>query len=216
MSIHPVHHPVQLCVERAPRLERIHVVIRLVLLVAIGLIGLSSVYWMLYLGLPAVVAMLVLRRGGPAYLVEEGPRLVRVLRWLTGAHAYLWLLTDVLPALDPGGQAPVDFEVELGGVPTGPSVLLRIVYSLPALLLAAVLSVAGSLLWLVGAGFVLVRERMPAPIADFLAMTLRYHARLIAYHLSLVERYPNLEQDLEQDHAHPHGIAHVTGSPTGR
>jgi hypothetical protein len=223
MSTHPVHHPVQLGVERAPRLERIHVVIRLVLLVAIGLIGLSSVYWMLYLGLPAVVALLVLRRGRQAYLVEEGPRLVRVLRWLTGAHAYLWLLTDVLPSLDPGGQAPVDFQVELGGVPTGRSVLLRIVYSLPALLLAAVLSVAGSLLWLVGAGFVLVQERMPAPIADFLAMALRYHARLIAYHLSLVERYPSLDHEQELEHHHGHdqrhdddGIAQVTGSPAAR
>lgn len=192
MSIHPVH----LRIERAPRLERIHVVIRLVLLVAIGLIGMSSVYWMLYLGLPAVVAGIVLQRGGATFLMKEGPRVVRVLRWLTGAYAYLWLLTDVLPSFEPigpGGPGSVDFEVVIGGTPSGPSALLRIVYSLPALVLAALLSIAASVLWLVGAGFVLVRERMPARIADFLAMTLRYQARLVAYHLSLVERYPTLE-----------------------
>jgi hypothetical protein len=194
-------HPVRIRLERPAHLERIHVVIRLALLIAIGLVGLSSVYWVLYLALPAVAAIFVLRDGGAAYLAEEGPRVVRVLRWLTGAYAYLWLLTDVLPSASSGG--PVDLEVELGGRPTGSSVLLRLCYSLPALLLAVVLSIAGGLLWLVGAGFVLVRERMPGPISDFLALALRYQARLIAYHLSLVDRYPSLEES---------PIAHATAA----
>jgi len=66
------------------------------------------------------------------------------------------------------------------------------VYSLPAVLVAGVLSVAATLLWLVGAVVVLVNQRMPAAITDFLTLALRYQARLIAYHLSLVERYPSL------------------------
>ena len=122
---------------------------------------------------------------------EAAPRIVRILRWLAGAYAYLWLLTDALPTAEAGG--PVTVDVDIGGQPTATSALTRLVYSLPALLLATVLAVAAGLLWFIAAIVILVNEHLPAFIADFLAMTLRYQTRLIAYHLSLVERYPSLE-----------------------
>ena len=177
---------------------RIHVFIRLALLLAVGTIGLSSIYWLLYLALPALAAAVIVQKGDERTFAEEGPRVVRVLRWLAAAYGYLWLLTDTLPTSD--GQSPVELEVEVGGTPTAASALLRLLYSLPALLLLAVLSLVAGLLWLVGAIFVLVRERMPAAIFDFLALTLRFQLRLFAYHLSLVERYPSLE---ESGVAHP-------------
>jgi hypothetical protein len=68
------------------------------------------------------------------------------------------------------------------------------VNSLPALLVLAVLSIAASLLWVVGAIAILVRRRLPHAIGSFLALTLRYQFRLVAYHLSLVERYPSFEE----------------------
>ena len=186
------NHPVRFRVEPPARLARIHVAIRLALLLAIGTIGCSAVYWLLYLALPALVAIFILQKGGQCYLKEGAPRIVRVLRWLAGAYAYLWLLTDVLPTADAGG--PLDFDVEVNGTPTAASALLRLAYSFPALILAAVLSLAAGLLWLVGAIVVLVNERMPVAIADFLTLALRYQVRLIAYHLSLVERYPSVQQ----------------------
>jgi uncharacterized membrane protein len=88
----------------------------------------------------------------------------------------------------------VDFDVELHGTPTAASALLRLVFSLPALLLAGLLSFASAFLWLVGLIFVLVNERLPVPIGDFLTLTLRYQSRLMAYHLSLVDRYPSLQE----------------------
>jgi hypothetical protein len=193
------NHPVSFRVERPARLTRIHVLIRLALLMAIGTIGCSSVYWLLYLALPALVAIFVLQKGGEAYLAEDTPRIVRVLRWVAGAYAYLWLLTDVLPTTEIGG--PVQLDVEVGGAPTPSSALSRLIYSLPALILAALLSLAAALLWLAGAVTILVNERIPVPIADFIALTLRYQARLMAYHLSLVERYPSLEDS---------SVAHAT------
>lgn len=41
---------------------------------------------------------------------------------------------------------------------------------------------------------ILVRKRLPAAIADFLALTLRFQFRLVAYHLSLVDQYPSLRE----------------------
>lgn len=184
-------HPVTLAIEPSPRIARLHVIIRLALLLALATIGCSSIYWLLYLSIPALVALLIAQNGGARYLTEDAPRIVRVLRWIAGAYGYLWLLTDVLPTAEAGG--PVDLQVETSGIPTMTSALLRLVYSLPGLLLVMVLSLAAGLLWVVGAIFVLVTERMPALIADFLSLALRVQFRLIAYHLSLVDRYPSLE-----------------------
>jgi hypothetical protein len=173
-------------------MNRLQVVIRLAILAALATIGCSSVYWLLYLALPALAALLVSRDGTERYLADDAPGIVRVLRWCAGAYAYLWLLTDALPTTGAGVRGPVELSVEVGGKPTASSALLRLLTSLPALLLLAVLSLAAALLWIVAAVAVLATERIPAAIADFLAMKLRYQFRLVAYHLSLVDAYPAL------------------------
>jgi hypothetical protein len=184
-----LNHPVELEIEHPKHTARIHVVTRLVLLAAFGALGCSGIYWFLYLAIPALVAMAVLSKGGERYLAEDAPRIIKVLRWLASAYAYLWLLTDVLPT---AGGGPVDLRIEPAGRPTAGSALLRLLLGLPALVLLAVLSFVAGVLWLVGAVFILVRERLPGTIADFLALTLRVQFQLVAYHLSLVDAYPSL------------------------
>jgi hypothetical protein len=185
MSNHPVH----LDVEHPKQTARIHVVTRLVLLAAFAALGCSGIYWCLYLALPALAAVAILRKGGERYLTEDAPRIVRLLRWLASAYGYLWLLTDFLPTAD---GSPVDLRIEVGGHPTAGSALLRLVFSLPALVLLAVLSLVAGILWIAGAVLILVRERIPGAFVDFLALTLRIQFQLVAYHLSLVEAYPSL------------------------
>src|SRR4029077_20024572 len=109
------NHPVELRIEPPARLARIHVFIRLALFLAVGTIGLSSIYWLLYLALPALAAAVIVQKGGERFLAEEGPRAVRVLKWLAAAYGYLWLLTDTLPSGDAPG--PVEMEVDVGGTP---------------------------------------------------------------------------------------------------
>jgi hypothetical protein len=171
------------------RVPRVDVVIRLAILAALGSLGCSSLYWALYLVLPAVVAML-LSRGADRYLSEDAPALVRALRWLAGAYAYLWLLTEAVPTTEEGG--PVELVVDLCGKPSVESALLRLVTSLPALIVFACISIAGVALWSVAALSILIQERVPAGVARLLAMGLRYQFRLVAYHLSLVDAYPVL------------------------
>jgi hypothetical protein len=142
-------------------------------------------------GRDPLAATFILQKGATAYLTEGAPRIVRALRWLTAAYPYLWLLTDEPPTTDAGG--PIDLDVDPTGTPTATSALARLLYSLPALLLAAALSLVAVCLWLAGATVILVSTKLPAPIADFLALTLRYQCRLIAYHLSLVEQYPSFD-----------------------
>jgi hypothetical protein len=187
-------HPVQLHIERTERVPRIQVAIRLVLVLALGIVSWSAIYWLLYLALPALVALELSHKGGDQYAKRDAPRLVRGLKWLAGAYAFLSFLTDVLPTTEEGdGRGPVDLHVDVASHPTVRSALLRLVTSLPALLLVAVLSVASWLGWLMAAGCALVNERIPPALAEFLTVVLRVKLRLIAYHLSLVDRYPSLE-----------------------
>jgi Domain of unknown function (DUF4389) len=83
--------------------------------------------------------------------------------------------------------------VEIGGSASMGSALLRLLYDLPAMLILLVLSMAAGVLWLIGAVAILATNRVPSAIADFLALTLRYQFRLIAYHFSLVDAYPSLD-----------------------
>jgi hypothetical protein len=192
-------HPVGFRFEPTVGMERLHVVIRLALLVALGAIGCSSLYWVLYLALPALAALVISQKGGARYLSEDGPTLNRALGWLAGAYAYLWLLTDQFPTTRSG--ATVKLEIQPVGEPAAPSALLRLIYSIPALALLAILSCVAGLLWVVGAMAILIARRVPASIAGFLALTLAYQFRLIAYHLSLVDRYPSLEPAAIEPHA---------------
>ncbi|HEU4577503.1 MAG TPA: hypothetical protein VFS67_04560 [Polyangiaceae bacterium] len=54
-----IPHPVALRVSGAPPRERVHLALRLLLLVALGTIGCSTVYWLAYLMLPALAALLI-------------------------------------------------------------------------------------------------------------------------------------------------------------
>lgn len=174
-------HPVRFRVAYAPARRRIHIAIRLALLAGLGAIGFSSVYWLLYLCLPAIAA----------------------------AYAYLWLLTDELRLRPPSPDAAL--EIEPRPTASASAAMLRLLTSIPAVLLLIVLSVVAGVLWIIGAIAILIAQRLPPAIADLIALTLRYQFRLFAYHLSLVDAYPSLEPD-EVPHA-PGGAArepHVT------
>jgi hypothetical protein len=185
-------HPVHLHVEPSEPRERIHVAVRLALLLALGAVGCSSLYWLLYLALPAFAALMISSKGGARYLTEDTPPIARVLKWLAAAYAYLWLLTDRFPTDENGGA--VELELTAGGAPTIGSALLRLLYSLPALLVLMVLSIVSWLLWLIGAIAILVRGRAPSFVTSFFTLMLLYQFRLAAYHLSLVDSYPSFAE----------------------
>jgi hypothetical protein len=194
-------HHVRLHVEPS-RMDRFHVLIRLVLLVALATVGLSSFYWLLYLAAPVVIALIVSNDGEDYYMEQDAPRLARILRWVAGAYAYLWLLTDAMPTAEPGGT--VELEIDIRGEPTLRSAFVRVVTSLPALLVVAILSLVATVFWVIGAISILAVRRVPVGVSDFIAMKLQYQFRLIAYHLSLVDEYPAVEGLPPHDEPHSH------------
>ncbi|AGP35918.1 hypothetical protein BE04_14895 [Sorangium cellulosum] len=183
-------YPVTFAVARPWKLDRIQLLARVLLLTALSLAGvtLGFVMTLAYLVLPAVASALVYQKGSARFLAEDGPRLTRALAWLEAAFAYLFLLTDKLPLDRPAEAARLD--IDPTGAPTAKGALLRLFTSLPSAIVLALLSCAAYLAWLVSAVSILFTERVPTVIYDFQCGVLRWQARLLAYHASLVDKYP--------------------------
>ena len=176
--------PVAFDVERPPVFQRAHMFLRVGLLVVIGWIG--HPVGLLWLGVPLVAAILVSRKGGQRYLDEDGPTVTRALNWILDLVAYLALLTDQLP----GREHPARFQVDRSGSPTVGSALLRILYAIPSLIVLAILTFVGAIVWVIAAVLVLVNETYPESMWRFLLGLVRWEARLLGYLASLDDRYP--------------------------
>jgi hypothetical protein len=84
----------------------------------------------------------------------------------------------------------VRFQVERSGSPTVGSALLRILYALPSMIVLAILSIVGAVVWVIGVVFILITERYPESFWRFLLALVRWEAWLLVYLASLVDRYP--------------------------
>jgi hypothetical protein len=177
--------PVTFDVERPPVFQRAHVFLRVGLLVVIGWIG--HPIGLLWLGLPVVAAILVSQKGGQRYLNEDGPTVTRALNWILDLIAYLAMLTDQLPSR---GEHPVRLQVDRSGSPTVGSALLRILYAIPSLIVLAILTFVGAIVWVIAVVLVLVDEKYPDGLWRLLLGIVRWEACLLAYLASLVDRYP--------------------------
>jgi hypothetical protein len=191
----PLSYPVTFDVARPDRYDRAHAVFRLLLLLLLSLVG-SIVGWLfgvVYLGLPVAAAILVQQAGEGRYLEQEGDRVARWLCWLVAAYAYLLFLVDRFPSERP--EELVRFDVRRSGRPTVGSALLRLLLSLPSAVVLAVLTLISAVVWLVSFVSVLVYEGVPRSLYAYQRGIVRWQARLLGYHASLVEEYPPFSLD---------------------
>jgi Domain of unknown function (DUF4389) len=180
-----MRYPVAFEIERPPVFDRAHVFLRIAVLVVIGWI--VHPVGLLWLGLPVVAAFLIAQKGGRRYLNDDGPTVTRVLNWLVDLVAYVARLTDQLPSRD---THPVRFEVERSGSPTVGGAVLRIVYAIPSVIVLAVLTWVGAIVWVIAMVLVFFNGSYPESWWHFLRGIVAWEARLIAYLASLVDRYP--------------------------
>lgn len=182
-------YPVQLEVESPEHFDRIQLLLRLVLAVLLGWLGISAGWLacLLYAALPLAAAITISSEGRDVYTRDFGPQLWRVLRWLLELSAYMMLVTDRFPTAN-GNFVRVD--IRFTSRPTIGSAIGRLLASIPSALVLCVLSLISSVLCLVAIVFVLVSTNMPHSILAYQRGVLRWQARLIAYHASLVDEYP--------------------------
>lgn len=186
--------PVQINIEPPPRFERSGVALRVVVFVALCVLG-APVAWgfgALYLLLPVIAAVSTSSRGNRGYLEAEGARVLELIEWWTAFVGYLLFLSDRFP-LQRGDYAALRVEAQLDGSSSVGTALWRLLTSLPvALVLVPLWWLAGPL-EVVAAISVLVNERVPYVLERYFTYVTTLQARLLVYHASLVDEHPFFE-----------------------
>ena len=182
-------YPVQLVVAPPRQYERIQVVLRLMIAIALGWIGITAgrLLFLLYLVLPVLAAISLLTRGAGWYQAQAAPRLWRVISWLLAFDAYMLLVTDRFPVELDGD---VHVTMQIVARPSTQSALLRLLTSIPSALALLLLGILSGLFALCALITILIDRSVPAWILSFQEGFLRWQARLDAYHASLVDEYP--------------------------
>jgi Domain of unknown function (DUF4389) len=185
---------VQFEVTPPQRWSRIQVLLRLVVLFALARLEtragwiLAAFYWLL----PVVAALSIQQQGAHEYPLQAGRGVHRVLHWWSVLLAYLLCVIDRFPT-NAGDLSAVRFEIIPSEDPSFGRALLRLLTSLPELLVVAVLGWVACLLAIIAAASILLVERVPAPIVRFSSFYLGLQARWLVYHASLVETHPLLD-----------------------
>jgi len=185
-------YPVTFDVSRPEKFERPQLFLRILVAIILWVLA-SIVGWVLYLAFPVLAAIFVSQKGPEKYLEEDGPRMTEWLRWVVAIFAYLLILTERFPTEKP--EEIVRFEVQTGGRPTVGSALLRLIYSIPSVLVLGLLGIVSAIVWLIAAVMVLIQESYPDGLYNFQRGVLRWEARLLGYHASLVHEYPPFALD---------------------
>jgi hypothetical protein len=182
-------HPVQIDPTSPPRFDRIQLVLRLGIGVVLGWLGLEGGWFvaLAFAALPLIAAIAISSEGADGYLRDAAPALWQVFDWLLRLSAYLMLLVDRFPTDE---HLDVTTQIRFTGRPTITSALLRFATSIPSLAILGVLACLSSMLWPIAAATIVVARRVPAAILAYQRGVLRWQARLLAYHASLVVEYP--------------------------
>lgn len=192
-------YPVTFDVQRQDTYDRTQVAIRLVIAIILSIIGgaLGWVYGLIYLAIPVAGAVLISQRGAERYFAEADTNIIKWLRLIVRAYAYMGLLTDTYPNDDPGH--PAQFSVAPAGTPTAGGTLLRIILAIPHAIVLGLLGIVAAILTLIAAIMILIQESYPAGIFDFLRGYVRWQARVAAYMAGLVQEYPPFALDTGPD-----------------
>jgi hypothetical protein len=140
-------YPVQLEVPAPPRYDRMQLLIRLGIAIALGIIGIEGgwLWSVLFVSLPVIAAAVISARGVDGYVTQTGPRLWTGLSWLLAFSAYMLLITDRIPFDD---QRP-RIELHTTGRPTVGSALVRLITSIPSAFVLCLIGCVSCLLWFV-------------------------------------------------------------------
>jgi len=183
------NYPIQVEVTSPAHFDRIQLLLRVALAIVLAWVGITTGWLVcaLYGTLPLIAAIAISSLGGESYVRDFAPRVWRVLAWLLQLSAYMVLLVDRFPTGDDGN---VQINIRFTGRPTIGSALVRLLTSIPSGIVLGLLWFLSAFLWIVAAGLVLLGGPMPSSILAFQRGVLRWQARLVAYHASLVEEYP--------------------------
>lgn len=208
-------YPVLFNITKPEKFDRVQLALRLVVVLVLALIGfaISWIFGLVYLAFPVIAAVLLSQKGAERYFAEDASKVTGWLRWILALYSYLALLTDRLPTEKP--ENIITYEVQPGGEPTVGSALLRLIFSIPSAFVLGLLSIVAAILWIIAAIMVLFKEDYPEGIYNFNLGVMRWEARLLAYHASLVGQYPPFALDTGPQEGGAPAAGAPSPEPTG-
>ncbi len=174
-------YPVHYSVEPSQGFSRLQLLVRFVVFVAIGIVGLSfgAVFAFAYLALPVLAAVRPQSRGVS----------LDAVRWFAAFSAWTGLTTDHIPEHKADETVHVALDRDLPM--TAPrSAILRIFTGLPSAFVLGFLCFIGAFVWLWAALTILLTEHVGEGARRYLVGLQRWSVRLLAYQGSLVDEYP--------------------------
>lgn len=188
-------YPAVFNVTKPQKFDRVQLALRLVVVFVLALIAgaIGWIFGVVYLAFPVIAAIFISQKGAEKFLSDDAPKITGWLRWILALYSYLALLTDKFPTEKP--EEIIAYEVQPGGSPTVGSALLRLIFSIPSAFVLGLLSIIAGILWIIAAIIVLIQEDYPDGIYNFNLGVMRWEARLLAYHASLVDPYPPFALD---------------------
>jgi hypothetical protein len=194
-------YPVTFNVPRPEKFERPQVVLRILVIVLLSILA-GAVGWIfgvLYLAIPVLAAVFISQGGGEAYFKDT--KMPMILRWYLALYCYLAVLIDRFPTEEP--ENIISFEVRPSGSPTVGSALLRLIVSIPSAFVLALLGIVGAVIWVIAVVSILIQENYSTGLYDFQLGIMRWQARLLGYHASLVDEYPPFAVDTGPEQSEP-------------
>jgi hypothetical protein len=188
MSVYPVHFEAR----PVARFTRVQLLVRLVALLALGMIGISlgTLFALAYLFLPIYAASRIASLGSALeYSRQDGPRVLRALHWFVAVSAWAGLAVEALPAHGP--EETVRIAIDVTPLRASPvSALLRIPSGLLNACVLALLGCLGGFVWIWGAISIFLREDVGIGARSYLVGLQRWSLRLLAHQACLVDQYP--------------------------
>ena len=181
-------YPVVFNVIRPASFGRRRLAIRLLLVSLVWLLVTTPLVILAHVAFPLLAANLIAGKDGRRFIEEDAARFTAAIRWYLALLSYSALLLDRLPTDDLQGS--LVYRVMPTGEPTILSALLRIILSIPSAVVLAFLGIAGAVVWVIAAMSVITSGNYAVSLYDFQVGVMRWHARLLAYHSSLVDEYP--------------------------
>lgn len=208
----PHLYPVTLTAPRPERFDRVQVLVRLLVLVALGMLHRtgSGLLGLVYFVLPVAAAIQISQKGGLRFLESDRRWITSVIQWVVALYGYLMFVTDRFPL--ESRHLPLHVSAVPSGSPGAGRALLRIVTSIPHALVLGLLGIGAALVGFVIAVVVLLTERCPPALHAFQRDVLGWLARLLAYHASLIDEYPPFALT-SGGHPPPRGPEHLPFGP---
>ena len=194
-------YPVAFNVPRPEKFERPQVALRILVILLLSILA-GAVGWifgLFYLAVPVLAAVFISQDGAEAYFKDT--KMPMILRWYLALYSYLAVLIDRFPTDEP--EKIITFEFRPTGSPTVGSALLRLILSIPSALVLALLALVGLVVWVIAVVSILIRENYSDGLYNFQLGIMRWQARLLAYHASLVDEYPPFAVDTGREPMEP-------------